>query len=159
MLALEIAGAVVCLGALLAGIKKNHQYLILCLALAGIFLFTGFSIGGSVVMMLSSTQPVTTATTNSIIVVSGCFSMLLTMYVLRRPQEKPKRRAKRHPRRKIQHAFNILGIPVEAAPNKITRAYLEKVHIHHPRNGGNADNFKMLNWAFRVAQDSIARRK
>lgn len=55
--------------------------------------------------------------------------------------------------------YEILGVPKDATPEQIKKAYREKAKAHHPDLGGDADEFKLINEANEHLSDPEKRKK
>lgn len=49
--------------------------------------------------------------------------------------------------------YDILGVPKNASPDEIKRAYRKAAHQHHPDKGGESQRFKEINEAYQALSD------
>ncbi|MCI0478971.1 DnaJ domain-containing protein, partial [Candidatus Uhrbacteria bacterium] len=49
--------------------------------------------------------------------------------------------------------YSILGVPKDASPDDVKKAFRRLAHEHHPDKGGDAQKFKDVNEAYQVLGD------
>lgn len=59
----------------------------------------------------------------------------------------------------MEDLYKILGVDRRASQDEIKKAYREKSKIYHPDNGGNEEDFIILNEAFTILFDGSKRRE
>ena len=67
------------------------------------------------------------------------------------------RRAEMNEPEPTKNYYSILGAPEDAAQGEIERSYRRKAVLHHPDLGGNEEDMKSLNEAYRVLKDTALR--
>ena len=59
----------------------------------------------------------------------------------------------------MEDLYKILGVPKEASPEEIKKAYKQMAKKHHPDRGGNSNHFHLVNVAGQILRDHAKRKE